>query len=309
MIAYRPTRLLAHTCRWLGWGAALLGACTRPEAPARDATEISSTVATPTPAPDSARPSIVRDRSSEVVPNPQFSTLDEEWAYLARHDVPGFAGLLAEGCNLVILLRDLRYEAAARRYWEPRMGKIILGADPASCVPPKAVVRQVRYDFAQLYDWYQRIGPVTAVPGVVSTDIDERRNRIVIGMSGAPSRWLARRLAAGTSIPHGVVQIEAEEFGCSGGALSAVNVTVEDARSRRRLVGVPVTLVVREGAYADTMRGDLGIVYAASERPGTYHIMVSAPGYQTWTTHGVKVTQGRCGLEPTRLRARLKPER
>jgi hypothetical protein len=162
--------------------------------------------------------------------------------------------MLAEGCNLVILLRDLRYEAAARRYWEPRRGEVVLGADPAGCARPKVVVRQVRYDFAQLYDWYQRIGPVTAVPGVVSTDIDERRNRIVIGMSGAPSRWLARRLAAGTPIPHGVVQIEAEEFGCSGGALSAVNVTVEDATSRRRLVDVPVTLVVREGAYADTMR-------------------------------------------------------
>lgn len=45
-------------------------------------------------------------------------------------------------------------------------------------------VDQARYDFRELYDWYNdRVMSVAfAVPGVVMTDIDERRNRIVVGV-------------------------------------------------------------------------------------------------------------------------------
>ncbi|CAN5274471.1 hypothetical protein BH24GEM2_BH24GEM2_12310 [soil metagenome] len=236
-----------------------------------------------------------------------FRTPDDEWAELARGEVPGFAGVIVEGCTWVIFLRDLRHEAAARHYWEPRLRERELSARQ-NCGVPRFVVRQVRYDFAQLREWYGKLGPIWQVRGITMTDIDEARNRITVGVQDEAARREVERVVAGLAIPSGVVETELIGPVCAGVGHNAVNVTVEDARTGRRLEGVPVTLVVREGVYADSMRGDLGIVSAASERPGTYHVTVRAPGYRTWTAEGVKATQGRCELIPARLRARLEPE-
>jgi hypothetical protein len=46
-----------------------------------------------------------------------------------------------------------------------------------------AEVRQGRWDFAQLYDWYRYISVrIDTVNGLYFTDIDEERNRLVYGV-------------------------------------------------------------------------------------------------------------------------------
>ncbi|MEJ7809134.1 MAG: hypothetical protein WKG32_01830 [Gemmatimonadaceae bacterium] len=95
----------------------------------------------------------------------------------------------------------------------------------------------------------------------------------------------------------------------------AVQVTVIDARTGGPPTARP-TLVVTEGAYADTgraydpLQGARLILSAGPERPGTYALTVTAQGYRTWARSGVRVRRGgRCDrLETVQLTARLEPE-
>jgi hypothetical protein len=44
---------------------------------------------------------------------------------------------------------------------------------------------------------------------------------------------------------------------------------------------------------------------AADERPGTYFVEVTHPGYRTWSLSGVRVVKGQCGVKTRRLSAAL----
>ena len=64
------------------------------------------------------------------------------------------------------------------------------------------------FDFRQLHDWYRgQVSPVVWGAGVTMTDIDERRNRIVIGVAESERipEVRARLLAAG--VPEGVWEV------------------------------------------------------------------------------------------------------
>lgn len=93
-----------------------------------------------------------------------------------------------------------------------------------------------------------------------------------------------------------------------------VQVTVVDSVTGRAPLGLAV-LVLTEGAYTESAQASLQvsngmlIVAGAHERPGTYSLRVTVPGYQAWTTSGVRVTEsGRCdNVETVKLTARLNP--
>lgn len=94
----------------------------------------------------------------------------------------------------------------------------------------------------------------------------------------------------------------------------AVQVNVTDARNGGPPSTQP-TLVVKDGAFADTAVGPSPgtvtrvFVAAAVERPGTYDVTVTAPGYLTWTKSGVQVGRGKCDkVETARLTAELQPQ-
>ncbi|MBA4157751.1 MAG: PEGA domain-containing protein [Gemmatimonadetes bacterium] len=91
-----------------------------------------------------------------------------------------------------------------------------------------------------------------------------------------------------------------------------MTVTVRDARTGKPPMQ-PVTLVVREGIYADSETVDLGgrvtkgPLAAAWERPGTYHVTVHSEGYRTWTRQNVVARETKCNLAGARLDATLEP--
>ena len=91
----------------------------------------------------------------------------------------------------------------------------------------------------------------------------------------------------------------------------AIVVEVRDARTDAPSAG-GATLVVRDGAYADSAQGAPAtgsdaslLISAAPGRPGTYDVLVRKAGFRDWTAENVKAREGKCGVETTRLVARL----
>ena len=118
-----------------------------------------------------------------------------ERAELAQGEVPGFAGLYMEGCDGVIALTDTANAATARNYFRPLFGRR-LNPRPA-CPEPELRIEQVRYDFAQLWEWRQQAARAAHAVGVVTTvGIDEMANRVTIGAANEES---ARRMEAAIS--------------------------------------------------------------------------------------------------------------
>src|SRR5439155_17869761 len=72
---------------------------------------------------------------------------DDRWAELAREVPGGFAGMMLEG-GLVVFLVDTTQRDAALAALAARGG--LEGRDPK-----RVRVRKVRWNFAQLYDWYR----------------------------------------------------------------------------------------------------------------------------------------------------------
>jgi len=71
-------------------------------------------------------------------------------------------------------------------------------------------------------------------------------------------------------------------------------------------------VVVRDGAFADSSTSpappsgiDVDALGAALERPGSYEVTVSKPGYRDWVRSGVRVTKGECNVRTANLVARL----
>lgn len=80
-------------------------------------------------------------------------------------------------------------------------------------VPSTVVVKQGRWDFAQLYEWYRHLNPhLWAVEGVVSSDIQESRNRLEYGVIDEPTRVKMEKILAGLDVPCFLVAIEIRDY-------------------------------------------------------------------------------------------------
>lgn len=93
---------------------------------------------------------------------------------------------------------------------------------------------------------------------------------------------------------------------CTAEAVFGLNLSVRDisgAPAAQGAIGVAI-----DGAYADTLEvfGDTQMA-GAVERAGTYEVTVSKPGYATWTTTGVTVTEDECHVIPVLLVVDLTP--
>jgi len=143
----------------------------------------------PADAPAVELPAALRDSLGGPVPESR-ATIDDRWAEAARELPGGFAGKMLEG-GLVVFLVDTTQRDAALAALAARGG--LEGRDPK-----RVRVRKVRWNFAQLYDWYRYLGPhVWSDSAVVTSDIDEAENRITYGVMGESGRRrLERRLAA-----------------------------------------------------------------------------------------------------------------
>ncbi len=140
-------------------------------------------------APAIELPAALRESLGGPVPEPR-ATIDDRWAEAARELPGGFAGKVLEG-GLVVFLVDTTQRDAA-------LGALAARGALEGRDPKRVRVRKVRWNFAQLYDWYRYLNlHVWSDSGVVTSGIDEAENRIAYGVMGESGRRrLERRLAA-----------------------------------------------------------------------------------------------------------------
>lgn len=121
-------------------------------------------------------------------------TIDDIWADIARTTPGGFAGAMYDTATHrpTILLTDTTQAAAARVALKPIFAQMYPKFDVGS-----AVTRGVRWDSAQLLDWYYYVlaQPIWVGTNVIAGDIDEAANRIRIDTIDSTSQVaLASRL-------------------------------------------------------------------------------------------------------------------
>ncbi len=87
---------------------------------------------------------------------------------------------------------------------------------------------------------------------------------------------------------------------CTLEAEAAVVVQLVAAGDNTPVTGA--TLVLSEGPYSATMsEGPDGTYYGGFERPGTYQVEATAPGYQTETVTDIVARALQCGPETQRI--------
>lgn len=97
--------------------------------------------------------------------------------------------------------------------------------------------------------------------------------------------------------------------GCDFSTVPHIRVVVQDSITGQPLAGDDVMVIAFDGEYADTATGSPASFVAAFERPGTYLVQVTAPGYETWIRENVRVRRLRSDCEDptTELIVRMQP--
>ena len=73
---------------------------------------------------------------------------------------------------------------------------------------PRIKVIQGTYDIGQLLDWRAKVDQLLELPGVISTDLDERRNRLTIGIDASASRASVDSALERLGVPRDAVLVE-----------------------------------------------------------------------------------------------------
>lgn len=143
-----------------------------------------------------------------AMPENERGLPDREYLRIARA-VPGFAGLYFDAdSNLTIALVDPSREQAARAAVQPVL-------DSWNERVPVTRVSSATFDFAQLVAWKQLFTATELrTLGAVSIDVDEVRNRVVIGVGESTPlvQDRLRQLLSLLRIPANAVAIENDRF-------------------------------------------------------------------------------------------------
>lgn len=180
----------------LSLGVALLAACDQ-DTPAE-------------PSPAEAREGTAASRSdAPAVHRPH----EAEFHRLSR-EIEGYGGhFFDEAGNLVVHLQDAEQATRARGRLEPLFeARPVSARDESQTRRGSIVVREAEYTFPQLAEWRDHASEeVLGKEGVVLVDLDEARNRVVIGVSTPRGRMEATRALSRHGVPAGAVEfVEAE---------------------------------------------------------------------------------------------------
>lgn len=96
---------------------------------------------------------------------------------------------------------------------------------------------------------------------------------------------------------------------CDQYAAPGIGLVVRDSLTGHGLAQ-QVRALATDGPFVDTLQAapSDSQMWGVQERPGTYRLEVSAPGYISWRRDGVTVTGGECHVIATGVRALLMPE-
>lgn len=136
---------------------------------------------------------------------------DDDLIALGR-GIPGFGGMFVDAAGaLHVWMLD---PAAGGAGLEKALGKLARPTDQAAGTSTH--LHRADFTFERLVAWKRTLGPVLSLPGVLSLDADEARNRVTIGISDdlapADRERLEAALAAGGVPSDAVVLREGKPF-------------------------------------------------------------------------------------------------
>lgn len=118
--------------------------------------------------------------------SPEVKTMDDQFSMVANR-VPTFGGAYFDGSGALVILLTAPSEEAGRQSRDALVE--IMGDEFAV---ERYTIVEARYSFTDLKRWYEAaVRDISLVaPDLVSTDIDEKSNRIKIGLED-PDRYRA----------------------------------------------------------------------------------------------------------------------
>ncbi len=148
----------------------------------------------PVDAPAPSLPDSLQVHWTSARPN-----MDDRWAGIARRTPGGWGGYFIDDGRWTMYLTD------------PTQAEAAVDALRAAGMPVGYgyVVRQGRWDFAQMYDWYRYLSShVSAVEGRTFSDIQEARNRLEYGVVDDDARAELEGVLSGLDVPCHLVAIQ-----------------------------------------------------------------------------------------------------
>lgn len=261
-----------------------LAACGPVATPMPASTPIPVTMEAPTEKPTSAptpEEPAVREALEDLVMDPMVRIAER---------VPGFGGVyLDPDTNTVyIYLQDPSMQELAESVLTEEFGDDLLAGREVQ-------VLEGEYSMSHLNAWYQDLGEVIwQVPGIARTDLDEKTNRIEIGMY--PRRGGREEMEAAistVSVPREAIVIE---VGCGGSESSSY---LEERAGEEFLRAIAYSLeAMSEASYGETVRLKLTLRNVSDEpvslylggRP-PYDFVVTTPnGEQVWHWKCAKIS-------------------
>lgn len=138
---------------------------------------------------------------------PELIGLDARYAELAR-EIPGFGGAYRDGSGRTVVHvagRDLTTEGSSiRQSLQGRLaGSMRPGVEGPMAVTwsDGVVLEEAAWNYLDLVDFRDRAMPALSMPGAVYTDIDERTNRVSIGIAPGTDREAFLAMLESRGIP------------------------------------------------------------------------------------------------------------
>ena len=139
----------------------------------------------------------VVEQASPSAPKGELRTPDDEFARVARAEVPGFAGYyLQDDGTPVVRLVNADQRAAAQRYLARELVAARTGRVKGGGQQP--IIKPAAFDFAQLKGWADGLHPMLTRSDVFLIDVDEKENRVMVGVRDAAAMAAVR--AEGTRL-------------------------------------------------------------------------------------------------------------
>ena len=165
---------------------------------------------------------------------------------------PSFGGFFVADAQLNIYLLNADTATQAEKKRVLRSLARVYGEDfaPLSTTPK---FLKGDYSMVDLYSWYSRFGEVWSIEGVSTTDLDEARNRLAVGVVDEAVKPEVQQVLGQLEIPLEAVILEVEGYACPGIGWYAIIAEVRDANGQPAARGARVTIT--KSGYEATQTG------------------------------------------------------